>query len=119
MEKKNVILPRKNLVHDELLSDEMVSAFAFSSVGCHYMKKVDGNIEMKNSDMDNVCYVSDFGVFKYKVRKSCKIYGAAAYFHSKYKLLCIYVSHLDKQYYPMMVKCGNMQNIFIKQCLFM
>lgn len=61
MEKKNVILPRKNLVHDELLSDEMVSAFAFSSVGCHYMKKVDGNIEMKNSDMDNVCYVSDFG----------------------------------------------------------
>jgi len=95
--------------YDELLSNEAVTQFAFSGMGCHKMKKIGINYYDRervakrddrnhNNDIPGKAkYMSDFSFLSiFEVREGYEHYGAAAYFDEDYKLMGIYCNEYDE-----------------------
>eukprot|EP01084_Bolivina_argentea_P047954 88391_1 len=111
---KNVIIPKLNVVWDELISDKAMSLFAFTSLGCLWTKKIKHTTDEKTQEEEeikekedgkiipkNAVYENDWTIlYNFKVRDDLENYGAAAYFDENYNIIAIFVSHLNKTYYP-------------------
>jgi len=95
--------------YDELLSNEAVTQFAFSGMGCHKMKKIGMALDdpervakrddrnHNNNIPDRAKFMSDFSFLSiFEVRDGFEHYGAAAYFDEDYKMLGIYCNEYDE-----------------------
>ena len=87
-------------------NDEFLSKLAFGGYAAHYTKPYVADNHKLFEELDNqniipeqqdIAYISDISFLsKYKVRQRYDKYGAIAYFDFEYKILAIYVSHLNK-----------------------
>lgn len=93
--------------YDELLSNESISKFAFSGLGCHYMKKINIDDMKENQNVHHshthsipvdAVYIHDFSFLSvFKVREGYEKYGATAYFNDKYEIISIYNCETNKR----------------------
>ena len=103
---KNIAtIPPVYIKYKELISNESVTQFAFSGMGCHYMKKLSVD-EVKEGQNDrnpeksipsNAVYIHDFSYLSvFRVRQGYEIYGAIAYFNKNHEIIGIYTAAMDK-----------------------
>eukprot|EP01083_Nonionella_stella_P206302 750492_1 len=103
-QKKVATLPSVYIKYDELLSNKSISQFAFSGLGCHYMKKLSEEHKTNydhhpthNVIPPNAVYIHDFSFLSiFDVRPGYEKYGAAAYFNKNYEIIGIYNNENDE-----------------------